>query len=301
MTHAGPDFLAAVDRAVGWHKWCQAHTKGDTALAPYVDKHNVKAVVAKLAPTLRVAREYLYATDAAQITDAAVARLPARFMMKGAHMSGGVVLVDGDSVKCLKPAEGAPCPKRGPDEPPASYLRRYCAKLLRITYGVRKGEMLYRDVPKGCVLEEQFDVSGGDFQDYKVWVFHGRVLFVHIDSDRFGTHKRNFRTPSWVEIGMADGGGYRYEKNDALRRAPPPFLPALLEHARQLAAPFPYVRADFFVFNGDTHVFSELTFAHDSCKGGRLGFVPKRAEQFYGYAVAHPEARIDPELILQLV
>ena len=86
-------------------------------------------------------------SNASHITDASVAALPATFVMKANHMSGGVVLVREGQGKCLKKCTGT---RYSSGEPTSRYLRRACAKMLSITYGVSKGEMFYASIPKKC-------------------------------------------------------------------------------------------------------------------------------------------------------
>ena len=88
-----------------------------------------------------------HVSNASDITNAAVAALPATFIMKANHMSGGVVLVREGQGKCLKTCTGT---RYSSGEPTWRYLRRACAKMLRVTYGVNKGEMFYSGIPKKC-------------------------------------------------------------------------------------------------------------------------------------------------------
>ena len=89
--------------------------------------------------------------------------------------------------------------------------------------------------------------NSDDRYDYKVWIFHERPMFVHIDSARFTAHLRNFRTPvTWREIPMRDGGHYAFKKNVDLQNQPPPFLGEMLASASRLAKGIPWVRPSKF-------------------------------------------------------
>ena len=307
-THTeGPVFKAHTpeDPPIGWHPWCGKHMKPRKDLSKFVDKHNIKQILAKDFPGMPFAKEYWAVRNASHIAQASVRALPTTFIMKANHMSGGVVLVRDGQGKCLKKCAGT---RYSSSEPTWQYLRRACAKMLRKTYGVDKGEMFYANIPKKCIFEEYLTLE--DMYDYKIWVFHGRVMFVHIDSGRFTEHLRNFRTPvSWREIPMRDGGTYAFKKNDELQDVPPPFLPEMLASAQALAKGIPWVRVDFLVYR-DRHgtqryMFGEMTFAHDSCKKkprkSQSNFVPEVAEHFYGYVAAHPKHAVDPDLILDVI
>ena len=120
--------------------------------------------------------------------------------MKANHLSGGVVMVNGDVVKCLR----GPCLQKRKDETKLNYLKRLCGHFLPITYGVHFKEFWYGKYKKRCIFEEAFpEAAQKTFKDYKVWVMNNRPMIVEIDASRhIGTHTSDFVTPNYIRIQM---------------------------------------------------------------------------------------------------
>ena len=76
--------------------------RANQQLAPFLDTAAVKNLVAVAAPNVRVAKTLLAVSRADELTDAVLARLPSRFVMKATHGPQLALHVDGDDgLKCI--------------------------------------------------------------------------------------------------------------------------------------------------------------------------------------------------------
>jgi hypothetical protein len=304
----------------GWHSVCERRIKptisSNVTNSMWADKYEVKSLViqatskiqGKTSDPVRVAKTYTFVDDASRITDEFLRKIPAKiYLMKANHMSGGVFLVNGTSAVCLRGGlAGVDVNSHSPlhEESVVEYLRRMCFAALQTPYGFDNGESWYIHIRRKCIFEEAFpEAAAPTFRDYKVWVMNNDVMFVQIDSNRFGGHRRDFVTPSWQRIFMTEPGQF-YHPPSTLEELgmKPPYFGTLLMMASTIAASMqvPHVRVDFFGFS-EGFAFAEATFAHDSCKNGISGFEPVVAENFYGYVQRHPNAGVNPESILDLL
>jgi hypothetical protein len=288
-------FKAQVSSSIGWSKWCENNMKPGYDLAPLADKHGVKKWIQTVVPDLKIAREYAYVDHAQNITTELLESLPESYMMKATHMSGGILMVNGDKVKCLR----TPCSLQRvkENESNLAYMQRMCGLFLKNSYGEQKREMWYSRVERRCIFEELLPLAlGRGFQDFKIHMYHNRPMFIQINTDRFSSPTRNSLTPDWQELPWkADLGGA-----DVGER--PAFLDNMLSDATTMfkaaneMVKVDHIRVDFFAFN-NTYYFSEMTFAHGSCG---LYFKEPMANKFYGFVASHPDLLIPPNAILDL-
>jgi hypothetical protein len=288
-------FKAQVSSSVEWNKWCEKNIKPGYDLAPLADKHGVKKWIQTVAPYLKIAREYAYVDHAENITTELLESLPESYMMKATHMSGGIVMVNGDKVTCLR----TPCRKQlvQENESNLAYMQRMCGLFLKNGYGERKREMWYSQIKRRCIFEEMLPLAlGQGFQDFKIHMYHNRPMFIQINSDRFKSPTRNSLTPDWQEL------PWKADFRRANVGERPAFLDNMLSDATTLfkaaneMAKVDHVRVDFFAFN-NAYYFSEMSMAHGSCG---LYFKEPMANKFYGFVASHPEILIPPNAILDI-
>jgi hypothetical protein len=56
----------------------------------------------------------------------------------------------------------------------------------------------YCDIPRKVLIERMIEMPSGDVpEDYKFFVYHGRVYYIQVDYDRFKEHKRNLYDREW--------------------------------------------------------------------------------------------------------
>lgn len=145
-------------------------------------------------------------------------------------------------------------------------------------------EMQYKDIVPKLICEKLIETDTGDLPlDYKLYCFNGRAKYVMLCTDRESGHpkyyffdrernlvrlnKRGLAAPEGFTIPMPDG----YDK--------------LFEYADKLSAPFPFVRADFYLEKGSV-IFGELTFT--PCGGYDVN-IPREQNVFLGNLVVLPK------------
>ena len=136
---------------------------------------------------------------------------------------------------------------------------------LRCRYDLPYAELQYRpgrDMHPQVIGEMYIDNGDGRMlSDYKLFCFHGepKYLLLCCDRDSTGHASYAFLDMDWQ---------MHPELHPCNARAPLPARPAcfdeMIEAARKLSAPFPFVRADFYVHAGKP-LFGELTFTPSAC------------------------------------
>jgi hypothetical protein len=206
----------------------------DPRLPVLADKIEVKKFVSE-----RVGEQYVVPTLFAGVS------LPPReertwpppFFVKASHGSGWQLRVSGD-------------------EPPRwTRVERAVDRWLSRTYGRRGGEWQYARMPRRILVEPHLGDPAQWPDDYKMWVFHGRVHYVH-----------------WLTARSTPEYGGRYfdrDWNPAFRSFKYPTHPSsaprprsfdtMLWIAEQLGRDFAFVRVDLYEVDGHPYV-GELTF-----------------------------------------
>ncbi len=141
-----------------------------------------------------------------------------------------------------------------PEEVKSKFLRVNEIRRDFLTEGI-----LFAGRGKQYYICEKLLMSGTDDypDDYKFYCFHGEPKYLLWISDRFSKagHKEVYKNIDWTDRpDICDEG---HETGEVPR---PACYEEMLEIARKLSAPFPFVRVDLYVFEGKP-IFSELTFA----------------------------------------
>lgn len=115
-------------------------------------------------------------------------------------------------------------------------------------------EWNYREIQPRIVIEKFIEHE--PLNDYKFMCFNGQPLYMQLNNDYQGKHYVDFyELESWKHLPFTYGP---YKISDRQIEKPPMF-DQMMELAKQLSQPFPFVRADFY--NYDTHIIlGELTF-----------------------------------------
>ena len=134
-------------------------------------------------------------------------------------------------------------------------LRAVLHELLRNSHGRAGLEWAYYGIPRKIIIERMLDIFGdGIPEDYKFFVYHGRVHFIQIDVDRWGNGKRAFYDPSWNKLPMTKG------RPDIERPIPEPSnLQKMIEIAEKIGSIFDFVRVDLYCASNKVF-FGETTF-----------------------------------------
>ncbi len=134
-------------------------------------------------------------------------------------------------------------------------IERKVALWLRRTYGERGGEWQYARIPPRLIVEQRVGDPGVLPDDYKFWVYHGRVHYIHWFTDRgLPTYGGRIVDRDWHEP-------FRSVSQRTHERYPPrpESLDTMIWIAETLGEGFPFVRVDLYEIDGHPYV-GELTF-----------------------------------------
>ena len=147
-------------------------------------------------------------------------------------------------------------------DPSVSLDREALGRWLSIDYYSRSREQNYRHLIPKIIVEEFFSKDGKTVpDDYKVFCFRGVPKLIQVDSGRFSRHTRNLYDTSWNRLAVT------YVHPDRTEDDPKPaLLGEMLDVARELSAPFPFVRVDMYSTETEMRV-GELTFFPESASG----------------------------------
>jgi len=225
-------------------QWLKLHNT-DPICTTMVDKYEVKKYVAKI-----IGEQYIIPTLGVWDTfdEIDFDRLPAQFVLKCTHDSGGLVICKDKSKFDRKKA------------------RQKIVKSLKRNYYWIGREYQYKNV-KPRIIAEQYieDLRDGELRDYKFFVFDGvaKALFIATDRVNAGEEtKFDFFDINFRHLDFTNG----HPNNNILPHKPESF-DEMLNLAERLSKAIPHVRVDFYEVNGRAY-FGELTFAHWS------GFTP---------------------------
>lgn len=122
-------------------------------------------------------------------------------------------------------------------------------------------EVNYKYIPKKIICESYLDTSLGFLpDDYKIYCFNGEPKAILWVMDRAGEKKGVFMSPEWEYISEL---GEDYKSVVELPQKPKS-LDEMIEAAKTLSKPFPFVRVDFYQC-GDKAIFGEMTFTPAGC------------------------------------
>ena len=183
--------------------------------------------------------------------------LPGEYVIKPSHLSGPVRLVDSD------------------DRIDREQVRSRCRDWLSQTHGRVNEQYWYADIPPRIMIEERLrDDEYEPPLDYKFYVFHGRVEYVHVDFNRFDGGRRRFFDREWNPQDFRKGGIPLGPSIDEPTR-----YEEMREIAEQLGTDFDFIRVDLYLLNNERIVFGELTVGPSH---GRSPFDPERYDFVFG-------------------
>ena len=211
----------------------------DPIMTTMVDKAEAKNYVAKI-----VGEEYIIPTLGLwqRVEDIDFDTLPEKFVMKGTHDSGRVIVCFDKSKLDLDYA-----------------LREMQASLDRDFYAITR-EWPYKNVPHRIIAEEFLQQADGGLTDYKFFCFDGYVDCVMVCLDRhLGDTKFYFFDKDWNLLRL-NKRGKAAPADFTLPR--PKNLDKMFEIASVLSKGQPFLRVDLYNVDGKIY-FGELTFFPD--------------------------------------
>jgi hypothetical protein len=221
-----------------------------------VDKYEVKKYVSK-----KIGCQYVIPTLGVydNFDEIDFSKLPNKFVLKCTHDSGSVCLIDNKETYDFSKAKA-----------------RLEKHLIIDWYWINR-ECPYKNVKPRIIAEtlmEDLQANELTLMDYKIHVFNGEPLFIGVDFDRFTHHKRNLYSTNWEYIDVQYN--FPSDKNKIIEK--PKELAKMLKLASVLAEDIPYVRVDFYYFEGKIY-FGEMTFIPE---GGFGKFIPESFDYRYG-------------------
>ncbi len=162
--------------------------------------------------------------------------------------------------------------------------RKQMAKWLETQYGFNGMECQYLKIPRRIIAEQYIQEIDGNLYDYKVFCFNGRPEYIEVIGDRLSSdsHGRSaFYDLDWKQQ------EFHTMTYPVFERAPekPENLEVMIEIARKLSSPFPFVRIDLYNIGGKIY-FGEFTFTPTN---GFAHWYPEDANEMLGSMICLPE------------
>lgn len=207
----------------------------EAILSIAADKIKSKQFVKNIATDLYIPETIWQAESANEIDNLNFELLPSNYVFKANHTS--------QTIEIIKNSNHLPTKKM-------KYLTN---NWLKHDQASALGEWAYQNIPPRVFIEEYLDFNGAEPDDYKFFVYHGKVHFIQLDSDRFTNHKRNMFDKYWSDL------GFDYS---CQRKVPTPvkpiFLDSMIDIAEKIGCNFDFVRVDLYWYNNKV-TFGELT------------------------------------------
>lgn len=213
-----------------------------------VDKHTVKEYVAG-----KIGEQYIIPTYGVwdSFDDIDFDALPAQFVLKCTHDSGGLVICQN---------------KENLDKATA---KKKIEASLKKNYYLHSREWPYKNVKPRIIAETYMeDAALQELRDYKFFCFDGKakLLFIATDRQTVGVEtKFDFFDMDFHHLDIRNG----HPNADRVPEKPRNFE-LMRQLAEQLSEGIPQLRVDFYEVNGKVY-FGELTFSHWS---GMVPFDP---------------------------
>lgn len=146
-------------------------------------------------------------------------------------------------------------------------LQRELFQRLKNNFYYLNREWEYKNIKPRIIVEKLLKDDSGNKQlnDYKIYCFHGKPMFIQTIFDRGLETKEDWYDTNW---NLLDVYYFSPIKKNVEK---PKVLKDLLNVAEKLSQDFPYVRVDLYVANNQIY-FGELTFRP---YGGFMKFVPE--------------------------
>lgn len=214
-------------------QWRKLHDR-NPILPVLADKIAVKTLLAER----HGAEDWLIPTlwSGPRLTAEILAGVAPPYVIKPNHTAGRIIFNRGD---CVDLAELAARANAMLSTPHARFLH----------------EWHYAPIQPQLLIEPFIAKGFAAPDDYKLYVFHGRVRFVQFDTERAGNHKRVFYDPDWNRL------PFQYRTKQLTQDVPRPSqLEGMVAFAQRIAVEvgFDFIRVDLYEVDGRAW-FGELT------------------------------------------
>lgn len=207
----------------------------DPLLTVAADKLASKELIRNLVPDVYIPRTLKVFSRDSEITNDVISTLPKNYVFKANHTSQTIEIIKNGKHLSIDKMRGLA----------RSWLKKNQAKVL--------GEWAYTNIPPRIFIEEYLDFEGKEPDDYKFFVFNGKVKIIQLDSDRFTSHRRNMFDQDWNDLGFEYGHPRKTPTPDR-----PDFLDKMIKYAETIGQKFDFVRVDLYFYQGKI-TFGELT------------------------------------------
>ncbi|NDL62588.1 glycosyltransferase [Enterobacteriales bacterium SAP-6] len=219
------------------------------------DKFKVREYIANT-----IGEKYLIKLHAVfgELTAEIYSNLPDAFVIKANHGSGFNLVVHDKSDTTFEQL---------------SALTRYWTKT---NYYKKSRERHYKKIQPCILVEHLLQDEGHIPNDIKFHCFNRQGdmhIFIQVDYDRFGLHRRDVFDTDWNKTDIRMG-----LPNNPTPMPAPKNLPEMVALAKRLASDFNYVRVDFYEAEGNVY-FGELTFTPG---GGLCKMYPENVQHQWG-------------------
>jgi hypothetical protein len=223
----------------------------DPALPHFVDKITVKKIVTEM-----LGSEWVTPTlwSGSSLPNIGIRNWPRPYVIKANHGAGFIYFVHTQA-----------------DED-WSLITAETERWLSTRWGELSREWPYLQVTPQ-LLVEPFIGTDRNINDYKFFVFNGKVAYIQVDTDRFTGHKRTMFNRDW------ERQSFRYIYETDPRDIPPPLsLTDMIRGAERIANNFTFARVDLYDTGGRPR-FGEVTFFPE---GGYGKFFPESFDRKLG-------------------
>lgn len=134
-------------------------------------------------------------------------------------------------------------------------------KWLKEDYSKYAAEIQYKNIQKKIICEKYLEMDTGKKNptDYKIYCFNGEPKIILVMNDRDTVVTREFYNINWKRMHLRDK-----ENPPKVPTQRPDNLEKMLDYAKKLSKPFPFVRVDLYNVN-NAIIFGELTFTPTGC------------------------------------
>jgi hypothetical protein len=207
----------------------------DPLLTVAADKLASKEYVKSIVPSLYIPRTIWTGVSENDLDSLDISILPEDYVFKANHTSQTIKII------------------RNSNHLPLDQMKGLARSWLKHDQLGSLGEWAYSNVPPKIFIEEFLDFEGEAPDDYKFFVFNGKVRFIQLDSSRFTDHKRNMFDRKWCDLGF----DYSYPRKIPSPRRPE-FLDEMIKNAEKIGQDFDFIRIDFYFYK-ERVTFGELT------------------------------------------
>lgn len=158
-------------------------------------------------------------------------------------------------------------------------------KWMKTRYVFEAIEVQYDKMKPRIICEEYIETEAGVLpNDYKIYCFNGEPKLTLVCTERSNDVKLDFLDLDWNTIDIGEkgwGSGKIPEK--------PKCYEEMLEICKVLSKPFPFVRIDFYDYNGRP-ILGEMTFTPSGCAAR---YYNDKGQKLLGDMIKLPEKYID--------